>query len=114
MLDNQSRELVHWEKLQGGFGNFGVRCHAKAKYTLEYRFYSLFDKYRGGGIEAYGVERWLGELAKEPQDKRGLVNLIFETVEDFQGFSTIFLAETMKFRLPDLWQLKLMPDSVAR
>src|SRR6266481_9778388 len=69
--------------------------HAKAKESPDFRFYALYDKvYRkdvlafayqrckanGGAagvdgqtfedIEAYGVERWLGELAQELREKR--------------------------------------------
>ena len=68
--------------------------HAKAKEEPEYRFYLLYDKgYRGDvlqhayacckankgaagvdderfeDIEAYGVERWLGELAEDLRKK---------------------------------------------
>ena len=68
--------------------------HAKAKEEPELRFHALYDKLyradflteafrqvrRNGGapgvdgetisdIEAYGVERWLGELARELKDK---------------------------------------------
>ncbi len=69
--------------------------HAKAKESPDFRFYALYDKiYRGDilahayrlacsnggkpgvdgedfpGIEAYGVERWLGELAQALKEKR--------------------------------------------
>ncbi|MDJ0864435.1 MAG: group II intron reverse transcriptase/maturase [Gammaproteobacteria bacterium] len=69
--------------------------HAKAKESPEFRFYALYDKLyredvlghayrlarRNGGepgvdgeaftdIEAYGVERWLGERAQELKEKR--------------------------------------------
>ena len=69
--------------------------HAKAKESPEFRFYALYDKIyredilaqayrlvrsnRGkpgvdgedfADIEAYGVERWLGELAQALKEKR--------------------------------------------
>jgi hypothetical protein len=67
--------------------------HAKAKGNPSFRFYALYDKLcrldvlarRGGdanggvtgvdgvsfeGIEAYGVSRWLEELAQEPGVRR--------------------------------------------
>jgi len=75
--------------------NLQAALHAKAKHSPSYRFYALYDKvYRadvlheayercrqnGGAagvdsqtfddIEAYGVERWLGELAQELREKR--------------------------------------------
>ncbi|MCP5116715.1 MAG: group II intron reverse transcriptase/maturase, partial [bacterium] len=68
--------------------------HAKAKESPDFRFYSLYDKlhradvlafayrrcrHQGGApgvdgerfdaIEAYGVERWLGELTEELKGK---------------------------------------------
>ena len=80
--------LLKVQKLQAAL-------HAKAKGWPGYRFYALYDKgYRadvleeayercrknGGAagvdgqtfedIEAYGVQRWLGELAQELRDKR--------------------------------------------
>jgi group II intron reverse transcriptase/maturase len=82
------RTLLKVQKLQAAL-------HAKAKGSPSYRFYALYDKvYRadvleeayqrcrdnGGAagvdgqrfedIEAYGVPKWLGELAQELRDKR--------------------------------------------
>ena len=75
--------------------NLQQTLHAKAKESPEFRFYALYDKiyrqdilshayrlaHRNGGtpgvdgedfagIEAYGVERWLGELAKALKEQR--------------------------------------------
>ena len=80
--------LLKVQKLQAAL-------HAKAKGSPGYRFYALYDKmYRadvmaeayeqcrqnGGAagidgqkfedIEAYGLEKWLGELAQELREKR--------------------------------------------
>jgi len=80
--------LLKVQKLQAAL-------HAKAKGSPGYRFYALYDKvYRADvleeayercrknsgaagvdgqtfeDIEAYGVQRWLGELAQELRDKR--------------------------------------------
>lgn len=73
-----------------------MALHAKAKAEADYRFYALYDKlYREdilahayaccrankgapgvdgqsfGDIEAYGVERWLGELALALREENG-------------------------------------------
>src|SRR5260370_28562684 len=80
--------LLKVQKLQAAL-------HAKAKGSPGYRFYALYDKvyradvlaeayeqcrHNGGAagvdgqrfedIEAYGLEKWLGELAQELSEKR--------------------------------------------
>jgi RNA-directed DNA polymerase len=75
-------------------GKLQTALHSKAKAVPEYRFYALYDKiYRSdvltvayhrcrshqgaagvdgqtfADIEAYGLEKWLGELTKELKDK---------------------------------------------
>jgi RNA-directed DNA polymerase len=85
---------MNLEPLLTTVGKLQTALQTKAKAEPEYRFYLLYDKlYRGdvlalayhrcrsnqgaagvdgqtfADIEAYGVEKWLGELAKELKDK---------------------------------------------
>ena len=89
--------------------------HAKAKEDPGFRFYSICDKiWRGdvlwdawqevrrnggvcgvdgrtaGDVEAYGVERWLGELAKEPAVTMGHLPPPFQNPAErrFTGYIT--------------------------
>jgi RNA-directed DNA polymerase len=90
-----SREIgVNLKPLLTTVGKLQTALHSKAKAEPEYRFYALYDKiYRPdvltvafhrcrsnkgaagvddqtfADIEAYGLEKWLGELTKELKDK---------------------------------------------
>src|SRR5271157_6390846 len=88
------RLVMNLEPLLITVGKLQTALHSKAKAEPEYRFYALYDKmYRPdvlfvayhrsrsnagaegvdgqtfADIEAYGLEKWLGELTKELKDK---------------------------------------------